>query len=165
GQQPLAVRFGLIAVKNVGVAALQGVLQARDEGGPFTGMEDFCRRADVRALNKRALESLIKAGALDGLGKRGALALGVDRIMATAQRDQKLRESGQSTMFDLWGTSVPVPSPELELPGGDVSIKEKLNWEKEYLGVYVSDHPFAGAAGSATADATLCGHIDEDMVG
>ncbi|MSQ28145.1 MAG: DNA polymerase III subunit alpha [Dehalococcoidia bacterium] len=165
GQQPLAVRFGLIAVKNVGEGALQGVLQARDEGGPFTSLEDFCRRADVRALNKRALESLIKAGALDGLGKRGALALGVDRIMAAAQRDQKLRESGQSTMFDLWGTSVPVPSPELELPGGDVSIKEKLNWEKEYLGVYVSDHPFAAAAGSATADATLCGQIDEEMVG
>ena len=166
GQQPLAVRFGLCAVKNAGEAALEGVLRVRAQDGLFTSLEDFCRRADLRALNKRALESLIRAGAMDSLGQRGPMALGVDRIMATAQRERKSRESGQTSMFDLFGESISVPTEALDLPGGDVTAKEKLAWEKEYLGVYVSEHPFAAAVRQLSRDtATLCGQIDEEMVG
>ena len=166
GLPPLAVRFGLCAIKNMGAAALEGLLRPREEGGLFTSLEDLCRRADLKGLNKRALESLIRAGAFDSMGKRGALALATDRILAAAQRENRLRESGQTTMFDLWGGSVPIPLQEMDLPDGDVPLKDKLAWEKELLGVYVSEHPFAAAAPYAHRETTaLCGQIDEELVG
>ena len=166
GDEELAIRFGMAAIKNVGEAALEALLQVRQAGGHFAGLEDFCRRADLHGLNKRALESLIKVGCFDAMGKRGALLGGIDRIMGAAQQQQRLRESGQSTMFDLWGDSVPVPMEAINLPGGDVPSKERLAWEKELLGVYVSEHPFATVARHLGNDVTaFCGQIDEDMVG
>ncbi|MBM2826708.1 MAG: dnaE [Dehalococcoidia bacterium] len=120
----------------------------------------------MKSLNRRALESMIKVGALDRLGSRGALLASVERILAAAQREQKLKESGQATMFDLWGESVPVPMPAFELPDGDVPAKEKLTWEKELLGVYLSQHPFAAVAQRAVQGTTaLCGQVNEELVG
>ena len=161
-----AVRFGLAATKNVGVSAVEPLLTVREAEGEFKSLTEFCRRADLRSLNKRALESLIKVGALDSLGKRGALLMGMERIIALSQQEQKMRESGQSTMFDLLGESVPVPLPELNLPGGEVPEKERLAWEKELLGVYLSQHPFAAVAQWVGRDTTaLCGAIDADLDG
>ncbi|MCK4963449.1 MAG: DNA polymerase III subunit alpha, partial [Dehalococcoidia bacterium] len=108
------IRFGLGAIKNVGFGAIEPLIAARADG-EFESIADFCRRADLGALNKRALESLIKVGALDALGNRGALLASIDRILSLAQREKQLRETGQATMFDLWGESVPVPLPDLEL--------------------------------------------------
>jgi len=159
------IRFGLGAIKNVGFGAVEPLIAARADG-EFGCIADLCRRADLRAINKRALESLIKVGALDALGDRGALLASIDRILSLAQREKRLKETGQATMFDLWGESVPVPLPDLELEGGDAALKEKLAWERELLGVYLSEHPFTRAAPKlAPLTTALCGEIDEDMVG
>ncbi len=161
-----ALRFGLAAVKNVGSAAIRPVLSARVQGEPYSSIDEFCRRADLRNLNKRALESLIKAGALDSLGERGALLTGIDRILSLAQTEQHLKEVGQATMFDLWGQSVDVPLPGLELPEVEIPAKERLAWEKELLGVYISEHPFTRASQQLASDVDVfCGQIDEEMVG
>lgn len=161
-----ATRFGLAAIKNVGAAAIRPIIAAREQGGPFKSIEDFCRRADLRNLNKRALESIMKAGAMDSLGNRGALLAGVDRILSLAQTEQRLKEKGQSTMFDLWGQSVDVPLPGLELPSIGTSPKEKLLWEKELLGVCLSDHPFSYASQKLAAKVDVfCGQINDEMVG
>ncbi len=159
------IRFGLGAIKNVGLGAVAPIIASRQEEGIFKSIEDLCRRADLRAINKRALESLIKVGALDCLGGRGALLASIDRIMSLSQSEQRLKESGQSTMFDLWGESVPLPLPALELEGNDAPLKEKLVWEKELLGTYLSEHPFSRAAPKLAPHITaLCGQIDEEMV-
>ncbi len=138
--------FGLATVKNVGFGAAESIVAARDEGGDFTSIEDFTKRVDMKALNKRALESLIKCGALDTLGSRGTLLANLDRIVSLAQRELKLKETGQSTMFDMFGDSVATPLPSLELVDAEVSKAEMLSWERELLGVYVSEHPFTSAA-------------------
>ncbi len=140
------IRFGLATVKNVGAAAAEGIVGARDETGAFTDIEDFIKRVDLKAVNKRSLESLIKAGALDSLGARGTLLANIDRIVSLAQREAKLKESGQSTMFDMFGDSVATPLPALDMVDADVTKAEMLAWEKELLGVYVSEHPFTAAA-------------------
>jgi DNA polymerase-3 subunit alpha len=140
------IRFGLATVKNVGAGAAEMIVQARGEGGAFTSIEDFTKRVDLRNVNRRALESLVKCGALDTLGVRGTLLLNLDRIVSLAQREAKLKESGQSTMFDMFGDSVSTPLPALELVESDVSKAEMLSWERELLGVYVSEHPFSSAA-------------------
>ena len=161
-----AIRFGLAAIKNVGVGAVEPIVSERQKGGEFRSIEDLCRRVDMRSINRRAVESLIKAGALDCLGDRGTLLNNITRIMALAQREQHLRETGQSTMFDLWGATTPAPLPNLDLQAAEISVKEKLAWERELMGVYLSEHPFtAFAAKVAAENTTLCGHIDAELSG
>ncbi|MFS8640288.1 MAG: DNA polymerase III subunit alpha, partial [Symbiobacteriaceae bacterium] len=97
-----AIRFGLAAIKNVGHAAIESILEARRSHGPFRSLSDFCQRVDLRHVNRRALESLIKAGAFDCLGvPRARLLAGLEEVMARAQRVQKQRESGQVSLLDL----------------------------------------------------------------
>ncbi len=161
-----AIRFGLTAVKNVGLGAVEPIIAERNKGGEFKSIEDLCRRCDLQGVNKRVMESLIKVGALDSLGSRGSLLQNVNRILSLAQREQRLRETGQATMFDLWGETMPVPIPGLDLQTAEVSIKEKLPWEKELIGVYLSEHPFRSFARNAVSEnTTLCGQIDAEMAG
>jgi len=161
-----AIRFGLMAIKNVGLGAVEPLISERQKGGEFKSIEDLCRRADLRGVNRRAMESLIKAGALDCLGDRGTLLSNIGRILALGQREQHLRETGQSAMFDLWGETMPAPLPSLELEAADISIKEKLDWERELMGVYLSEHPFSAFANKVAAENTiLCGHIDAELAG
>ncbi len=160
-----SIRFGLAAIKNVGAGAVEPIIAERNKGGEFKSVEDLCRRCDLRSMNRRVMESLIKAGALDPLGERGTLLNNIASILSLAQREQRLRETGQSTMFDLWGESVPVPMSSLDMEPADVPIKEKLSWEKELTGVYLSEHPFSSIAGKVGAATTLCGQIDVDMAG
>jgi len=160
-----AIRFGLAAIKNVGQGAVKPIVASR-EAGEFKSIEDFCRRADLRSINRRALESLIKVGALDSFGTRGALLASADRILSLAQREEQLRETGQSTMFDLWGEMMPTPMPAVEMPEIEISAKETLAWEKALLGVYLSEHPFSRVARQLSSYITaFCGDIDEEMVG
>jgi DNA polymerase III subunit alpha len=164
GQQ--AIRFGLGVIKNVGTGAVEGIVAVREEKGPFSSIEDLCRRAPLRSLNKRALESVVKAGALDCLGERATLLANVDRVLALAQREQRMRESGQTTMFDLFGESVDTPLPTLEMEQAEVSRAERLSWEKEVLGVYVSEHPFSAAAAALSTHITaVCGEVTAEMAG
>jgi len=166
GNGVAAIRFGLSVIKNVGLSAIEPVIAERNKGGEFKSIEDLCRRCDLRSVNRRVMESLIKAGALDSLGSRGSLLQNVNRILSLAQREQRLRETGQSTMFDLWGEATPVPIPDLDLQTAEVSVKEKLSWEKELIGVYLSEHPFSSFAGEMLSEnTTLCGQIDAEMVG
>ena len=137
------IRFGMAGVKNVGATAVAPIVEERQQGGAFTSIEDFCRRLGGPALNRRSLESLIKVGALDDLGHRGTLLAGLDRILSLAQQEARLRRSGQATMFDLFGDAVSAPLSSIELPQVEASPREKLAWEKELLGVYLSDNPIS----------------------
>jgi DNA polymerase-3 subunit alpha len=111
------------------------------------------------------MESLIKAGAMDSLGRRGTLLSSVERILSLAQREQKLRETGQSTMFDLFGDTAPVPLPELDLTPSDVSDREKALWEKELMGVSFSEKPFSPVFSGKNPDTTFCGQVDAELDG
>ncbi|MBF6600962.1 MAG: DNA polymerase III subunit alpha [Dehalococcoidia bacterium] len=169
GDEPV-IRFGLATVKNVGGAAAEAIVRAGAGGGPFASVEDFIKRIDMRAINKRTVESLVKAGALDCLvgdaAQRGTLLRNVDRIVSLAQREAKLKESGQSTMFDLFGDSVATPLPALVLEPAPASSAEMLQWEKELLGVYVSEHPFSAAAGMLSKHTSaLVSEITPEMDG
>ncbi len=157
-----AIRFGLTAIKNVGLGAIEPILTERSQGGNFKSIEDLCHRADLRSVNKRVMESLIKAGALDSLDSRGSLLASIDRILSLAQRELRLRETGQATMFDLWGKTMPVPMPSLDLATAEVTMKEMLAWEKELLGVYLSLAPFVKNIDSETI---LCGQVDAELAG
>ncbi|MDZ4245639.1 MAG: DNA polymerase III subunit alpha, partial [Dehalococcoidia bacterium] len=163
----LAVRFGLGAIKNVGGSALEPIISARNEGGEFTSLEDFCRRASLGSINKKVMESLIKVGAFDSIvGNRGGLLEGIEKIISLAQKEQRLRETGQSTMFDLFGHNSPTPLPAIEIPPIEISLKDKLAWEKELAGVYLSEHPMYSAAKNlANRKNALCGQIDVEMEG
>jgi DNA polymerase-3 subunit alpha len=161
-----AISFSLTAIKNVGYAAIEPIISAREKDGHFKSIEDFCRRVDLRNTNKKVLESLIKAGAFDRLAPRGTLIQAIDRIISLGQWEQRLRESGQSSMFDLWGDTVPAPLPNLNLDHLDIPLKDKLDWERELLGVYFSEHPLTAVAQKlANTTTTLCGGIDAEMVG
>ena len=143
-----AIRFGLAQIKHVGSGAVGALIAERDATGPFEHLENFARRLNTRELNRRVLESLAKAGALDSLGNRSSIVFGLDRILSLAQQEQRLRETGQTSMFDLFGTQVDTPLPALELPTIDTPQSELLGWERELLGTYLSDHPFKHAAGN-----------------
>jgi DNA polymerase III subunit alpha len=142
-----SIRFGLDAVKNVGHIAVQAILDARDEGGEFTSLWDFCERVDTRAVNKRAVECLIKCGALDSTGasRRGML----DALPAAAAFGQKAQEDsrlGQSSIFDLGSGAEqtgPSTSHHAPIPAAEFDQRELLRLEKETLGTYLSSHPLA----------------------
>jgi DNA polymerase-3 subunit alpha len=160
-----AIRFGLASIKNVG-NGVESLIREREKNGPFKSVEDLCRRLDQQSANRRVLESLIKAGALDSLGDRGALLASLDRLISLAIAEQKLKASGQSTMFDLFGHATPVPMPSLELSAGQSSPKERLAWERELMGVYLSEHPFAQYARKIDSQTvTLCGQITPELEG
>jgi DNA polymerase-3 subunit alpha len=138
-----AIRFGMAAIKNVGEGPVQVIIDARKEGGPFRSLEEFCDRVDLRQVNKRALECLIKAGALDRFGRRSQLLAVLDPMVSQSAEVHDARDSGQLSMFDLLGGSgekahvTPIRLPDVE----EVKGKEKLQWEKELLGVYSISHP------------------------
>ena len=143
-----AIRFGLSQIKNVGAGAIDGLLEERAENGPFASLEDFARRINPRDLNRRALDSLAKAGALDsldGASGRASVVAGVERILSLAQQEQRLRETGQTSMFDMFGSEQDTPLPALELPHQDAPKQELLGWERELLGIYITSHPFKDA--------------------
>ncbi len=157
-----AIRFGLGAVKNVGEGAVEAILAARQAGGPFRDLADFCQRVDLRQVNRRALECLIKVGALDAFGRRSQLLAAIDRMMALSQATHRAREVGQLSMFDLVSVRETIPLPDVP----EVSRKEMLAWERELIGLYISEHPLQQVAvdldGVVTA---FCGQIDEEMAG
>jgi len=111
------------------------------------------------------MESLIKAGTLDSLNSRGTLLGNVGRLLSLAQREQHLRETGQSTMFDLLGEEMPVPMPELDMVPSEISDKEKATWEKELMGVSFSARPFSPVASVAGTETTFCGHVEAELAG
>jgi len=130
-----AIRFGLTSIKNFGEGISEEILRARREGGPFTSLSDFLCRIGSRALNRKSLESLIKCGALDSLGNRGILLRHIE-LLLTFHRDAT-QTAHQDSLFGA------MSAPTLRLPeeAVEISLGEKLIWEKELLGIYVSGHP------------------------
>jgi DNA polymerase-3 subunit alpha len=136
-----SIRFGLTAIKNVGDAAIQSVLEARAKLGRFDSLFHFCQNVDLRLLNKRVLESLIKAGAFDSLGARRAqLAAMLDGAMALGARRQRERESGQHGLFRQ-GSEPETTHGEAAANLPEWPEGERLAGEKEVLGFYVTGHP------------------------
>jgi DNA polymerase-3 subunit alpha len=138
------IRFGLNAVKNVGEAATRAIIRAREDGGPFTSIWDFTERVDPQVANKRALESLVKCGALDSTGgtRLGMLAA-VEQSLAHGQRIAADRLAGQASFFDLGDTADAGPKHHPQLATSEYEKSELLRMEKESLGLYVSEHPLA----------------------
>src|SRR6202142_4509225 len=138
-----AIRFGLAAVKNVGGNAIESILKARAEvGGRFKNFWEFCEKVDLRVMNKRVIESLIKAGALDSLGTRAALMKAVDKAMERAQKAQKDAAQGQTGLFGMFDEGPRAGQDADELPRvADWEEGERLANEKEVLGFFVSGHP------------------------
>jgi DNA polymerase-3 subunit alpha len=163
GNNP-AIRFGLAAIKNVGFTPVENILSGRNSEGDFQSIEDFCYRTDLRNINKKVLESLIKAGALDSLGSRKTLLESLNKTMSLAQAKQRAKESGQVSMFDVWGPSSPTPSIGYEQAEEEVSVKQKLVWERELLGVYFSQALDLFAGEPSSPGTISCGEINRDMV-
>jgi hypothetical protein len=140
-----AIRFGLLAVKNVGQGAIESILAAREEGGPFRSLTDFCTRIDLRLANRKVLEALAKVGALNAFGHPAQILLGLEDAVAAAQATQRDRVSGQTSLFDLGAADAGVL--ERPLPTAtEVPVRERLRWEKELLGLYLSEHPMGEVA-------------------
>src|SRR6516165_5382926 len=136
-----AIRFGLSAVKNVGHNAIESIVIARKEVGPFKSLYQFCEKVDLRLLNKRVIESLIKAGALDPLGRRAQLMAVVDAAMENAQKSQRDAAMGQHGLFGVFAEEVDAPA-EKPLPNiPDWDEHQRLAAEKEILGFFITGHP------------------------
>ncbi len=162
------IRFGLAAIKNVGEGPVNVIIEARGEE-PFRDLGDFCRRVDLRQVNRRALECLIKAGALDAFGRRAQLLAVMDRMMAVSQMAHQAQDVGQLTFFDLGdvfaGTGESGDFGQLpDVP--DIPYREQLTWERDLMGTYISEHPLHRLAGVLEQAATaMCGQIDATMKG
>jgi DNA polymerase-3 subunit alpha len=166
---PNGIRFGLGAVKNVGEGAVEGIIDARRAGARYKSLDDFCGRIDLQRCNKRVLESLIKCGATASFGESRQSQLDrLDSVLSTAQREQRDREAGQVSLFgDL------VLGAELAAPPGKVTEaprRELLGWEKELLGIYLSEHPLQPMAerlGDVVPPVTYLAalkEVDDDLI-
>lgn len=136
------IRFGMSAVKGVGVGAVEEVLRAREEGA-FLSVEDFAKRVSTSKFNRKAWESLIKSGAFDNMGDRSDLLFNLDSITAFSSKLQKEAASGQTNLFGMLGDDTASVQSILNLQKAPVKHddKERLMWERELLGLYISAHP------------------------
>lgn len=168
------IRFGMGAIKNVGAGAIDHIAQERDANGRFTDLDDFLSRCDMRVVGKRALESLIRVGALDDLGERPILLHNLERLMSHSIERRKAADVGQISMFDLFESNeAGKPSAgsvwsTIETPAEVANKREQLRWEKELLGFYITDHPLKELSktleniGCLSSDEVL---HDESLVG
>ncbi|HSW37266.1 MAG TPA: DNA polymerase III subunit alpha [Candidatus Saccharimonadales bacterium] len=135
------IRFGLNAIKNVGTAAVEEILRARKDGA-FDSLEDFLGKVSPRFVNRKAIESLMKAGAFDRFGNRSTLIHNLDLVLAYASRLHKQRASGQTDLFGaLENVAAERPKLLLEKVASSTDKREELQWERELLGLYLSQHP------------------------
>jgi DNA polymerase-3 subunit alpha len=139
-----AIRFGLLAVKNVGEGAIESIIKAREEGDDFRSLTDFTTRIDLRLVNRKVLESLAKVGALNILGHPAQILMGLDDALAAGQSAQRDRVSGQTSLFDMAGDESALERPLPTTP--ETPVRERLRWEKELMGLYLSDHPMGEVA-------------------
>ncbi|NLG48997.1 MAG: DNA polymerase III subunit alpha, partial [Chloroflexi bacterium] len=167
GQKELAIRFGLGAIKNVGDGPAQIIVDARGDE-PFADLDDFIRRVDLRHLNKRVLECLVCAGALDRLGERNALLSALDQMIAQSQETHRAKEIGQTSLFDFSpnlmgqaaGATFALPKDVPPMPE-----KKRLAEEKELLGIYMSAHPLNQLSQYVDERLTPLSDIDPTMEG
>ena len=143
-----SIRFGLAAVKNVGVNIIENIVKEREENGEFKDFVDFAKRLDTKDTNKRVVESLIKCGAFDQISEnRATLMVGYESVLESISMDRKKNIQGQISLFDAFSAQVD-EAPEMQLSTNlpvvrEFSEKERLNMEKEVLGMYLSGHPLS----------------------
>jgi len=151
------LRFGLFAVKGLGENIVKAIIKERKENGPFKNLEDFLLRVKNKDLNKRSLEAMIKAGVLDSFVERNQLLYNLDHLLVYIKEVSHQQNNGQNSLFDL--------SPQINLSGLKLeeapilNKKQKLIWEKEYLGIYVSDHPMQEISLKLNGLATKCADL------
>ncbi|HJR02852.1 MAG TPA: DNA polymerase III subunit alpha [Methylomirabilota bacterium] len=139
-----AIHFGLAAIKNVGATAIESIVRTREADGRFATLEDFCARVDLRLVNRRVVECLIKAGAFDSLqSTRAGLLAALDQAMESGQRQQRDREEGQVSLFDMPGGGGAKPAAPVAAAArvAEWPQEEMLAYEREVLGFYLSGHP------------------------
>lgn len=131
------IRFGLSAIKNVGEAAIESILAARNKGGKFASLVDFCQRIDLQKVNKKTMESLIKTGAMDAFGKRASMLVSLSKIMEDSHRQKRQQNLGQASLFG----ELPHNDQEDLVDIEELSRVELLSFERELLGFYLTEHP------------------------
>jgi DNA polymerase-3 subunit alpha len=146
------IRFGLEAVKGVGGAAVDAIIAAREKDGHYDSIWDFCERVDSRAVNKKAIESLVKCGAFSttGASRKGMLEV-LESAQAAGVKQQNDERMGQGSIFDMAGPDAVSAQPEVvrpPIPGGEFDTPEILAMEKDTLGLFLSDHPLKPLAGA-----------------
>ena len=141
--EKMAIRFGFNAIKNVGVAAIDNILNERDENGPFVSFNDFCLRVDTQKVNKRVLESLIKVGAMDQFGERNAILASSEKIRSDVEKLISKKNNGQFGLFDApTQDSTKIIAPLDNFPETEpMTEKDKLLMEKELIGIFVTENP------------------------
>ena len=142
--EKMAIRFGLSGIKNVGDAAIDNILDERDKNGLFTNFNDFCLRVDSQKVNKRVLESLIKVGCMDQFGDRNAILAYLDKARNDAEKHNSKKNTGQFGLFDkpnTDNTSKITAPPDIFPTVEPMTEKEKLNLEKELLGIFITENP------------------------
>jgi DNA polymerase-3 subunit alpha len=159
------IRFGLDAIKNVGHGAAEELIRAREAaGGKLENLDDFSKQVNCRIVNRKALESLTKAGAFDTVVERGKLIANIDNLLAAAARYQKAAASGQVDLFGV-GSSIPIARVELSAPAIVIDVAEQLTWERELLGLYLSHHPLEDYDLYLKENALALSSLNEDMDG
>lgn len=162
------IRFGLTAIKNAGQNVVEAIVKERKQNGPFLSVSDLLGRVQDKDLNKKSLESLIKCGALDGLGERGQLLFNTGGLLNFSREIQKSKSNGQTSFFDLFAQRGGLSNnrPPLKLQEAPAATKkEKLTWEKELLGLYVSEHPAREYMPYIEKVALPCSKLSSQLVG
>lgn len=140
-QQPTQkIRFGLLAIKNVGENIVRTIVHERKQNGKYVSLADFLQRVHTKDLNKKSLESLVQSGALDAFEERNTLLQNMDSMLRFARNEQKEKESNQTNLFAALPTDLSQPTLTLT-PAPPASQKTKLSWEKQLLGLYITEHP------------------------
>lgn len=159
------IRFGLNAIKNVGRPVAEEIVRQRSIGGKYTDLENFLERIQGKDLNKKSLEALAKVGALDEFGERNKLLENIDAILLHSKNIGKIRDTHQDSLFG--GLTLEAPKVRMK-DARESTKKERLSWEKELLGLYVSDHPLTEYAGylaeASTSVKELEKHPDDAQV-
>ena len=156
---PGRIRFGLMAIKNVGEHICDVIYRERKENGPYTDLENLLERVQDKDLNKKSLDSLVKAGAMDGFGHdRGLLIANMDNMLSFIRHRKEQEESKQDSLFA--GTDIAFDNKVQLLPAPDATMSDRLVWEKNLLGVYVSSHPFADYAPAFGASLTPLAEVE-----
>lgn len=157
------IRFGLGAIKNVGEKAADLITKDRKKNGKFKSFEEFLLRLGGTVINKKIIESLAKSGALNGMVSRSEVIAGIEEVVKFAQNAAKAKNSSQA---DLFGSQVKVEIGKLKLPKvAQATKKQKLSWEKEFLGLYLSDHPLKDYSGKINKlGIDFIGNIGNDSI-
>lgn len=140
------IRFGLASIKQVGEGVIEEIIKEREENGDYKSIYDYIKRLDTKCSNKKTLEGLIKAGAFASIEKsRKQLMDNIEYITATASKESKAKESGQGSLFDMLGDTSAIEDAKFQLAGSDEEYDARTlqNFEKEFLGFYVTSHPLS----------------------